>query len=131
MNKTIKLLKDKYVICKINGTFNPELINDLKDSFLSYTKTPEEISLVIPEGEVEKLNESFEISKSWSGFYIDAKLDFNLLGVLYSISKILFESEISIFVISTFNTDYFFVQEHDLEKALQKLEYNGWKINFN
>ncbi|WP_420912990.1 ACT domain-containing protein [Campylobacter blaseri] len=56
-------------------------------------------------------------------------LDFSLVGVLSSITQILAKNDIGIFVISTFNTDYIFVKEHNLNKAIKALEQNNYNIS--
>ena len=51
-----------------------------------------------------------------------------MIGVLYSISKPLAEKGISIFVISTFDTDYVMVKEDKLSLAIEVLEKNLFTI---
>jgi len=48
-------------------------------------------------------------------------LDFSLTGILASLANPLAEAEISIFAISTFNTDYLLVKNDNLEKAVKVL----------
>ena len=46
----------------------------------------------------------------------------------FTISTILAQSEISIFAISTYNTDYILVKADKLEKAIKVLEQNEYKF---
>ena len=55
-------------------------------------------------------------------------LDFNLTGILSGISDILAEENISIFAISTFDTDYILVRTQDLPSATTKLRQAGYKF---
>ena len=55
-------------------------------------------------------------------------LDFNLTGILAGISDILAQANISIFVISTFDTDYILVRSQDLPSAKTKLRQAGYKF---
>ncbi|WP_082147004.1 ACT domain-containing protein [Rubeoparvulum massiliense] len=48
-------------------------------------------------------------------------LDFALIGILASISTILAQRGISIFAISTYDTDYILVKEKDIERAIEAL----------
>ena len=48
-------------------------------------------------------------------------LDFSLTGVLASLAVPLAEAKVSIFVISTYNTDYLLVSESDAEKAISAM----------
>jgi hypothetical protein len=61
----------------------------------------------------------------WRCLKVQGPLDFNLTGILSSIAAPLAEVEVSIFAISTYNTDYILVKENDLEKAKQALRASG------
>ena len=62
------------------------------------------------------------------GLSIQGILDFSLVGVLARVSGILAENEISIFAVSTYNTDYILVKSAAFEKAVSVLEAAGYKI---
>ena len=64
----------------------------------------------------------------WRAFYIDGILDFSLVGILAKISGALSDGGVSIFAVSTFNTDYVLVKEDQLEEALNILKKIGVKI---
>jgi hypothetical protein len=49
-------------------------------------------------------------------------LDFSLIGILAWIAETLAANEISIFAISTYNTDYVLVKEENFDKALEVLK---------
>lgn len=53
-------------------------------------------------------------------------MDFSLLGVLAGIASILSENGISIFAVSTYNTDYIFTKKENYEKALAVLHEAGY-----
>ena len=61
-------------------------------------------------------------------FRIIGKLDFSLIGILARISKILAESGIGIFAISTYNTDYILTKEENFKKALTVLKNEGYEV---
>ncbi len=66
----------------------------------------------------------------WRGFYVDeGTLDFNLIGILADISGILARAKVGIFVVSTFNTDYIFVKQRQLETAVQALSEEGYSFS--
>ena len=71
---------------------------------------------------------SLEKNDSWSIIRLDSILDFTLVGILADISTILKESEISIFALSTFNTDYIMVKKDKLDKARNALIKNGYEF---
>lgn len=58
----------------------------------------------------------------WKAFYIEGVLDFSLVGILAKIAGILAENGISIFALSTYNTDYVLVKKAHFETALSLLQ---------
>ena len=56
------------------------------------------------------------------------KRDFSLIGILSRISGILAKESISVFAVSTFNTDYIFVKNRNYEKAMEILKQNGYSV---
>ncbi|WP_199724111.1 ACT domain-containing protein [Methanohalophilus sp. RSK] len=55
-------------------------------------------------------------------------MDFGQIGILARISNTLSENGISIFVMSTYDTDYIFVKQINCEVAFSALEAAGMKI---
>ena len=51
-----------------------------------------------------------------------------MIGILAKISNILAEAEISVFVISTYNTDYILVKAENFDKCVNVLTYSGYVI---
>ena len=60
---------------------------------------------------------------------VEGVLDFGLTGILASLANSLAENKISIFAISTFNTDYLLVKNHSIEKAKLVLVNEGHSFN--
>ena len=58
----------------------------------------------------------------WRGFRFEGSLDFSLVGILAKVTGILAEHGISIFAVSTFNTDYVLVKSENYEKAAKVLK---------
>ena len=84
----------------------------LEAGFFFVGKTDREISLVcetedVPAGAVERVD-------GWKAFRIQEILNFSLIGILSRISGILAKESISVFAVSTFNTDYIFVKKQKL-----------------
>ena len=106
--------------------FSPddEIPNQIYQSpFYSITKTAKEISVVCLSS-VQLDSERMETG--WSCIQILGPLDFSLTGILADISSVLAKAEISIFAISTFDTDYILVKSEKLQaakKALQQATY--------
>lgn len=56
-------------------------------------------------------------------------LDFSLVGVLASIAMPLAQAGISIFAISTFDTDYILIREQQLPSAVAALREAGHEVS--
>lgn len=106
-------LPDNYSIYQT--TDKQEIPDEIISSgFYSITKTNDEISIVT------NCNTEFDFlksSKNWKGFMVEGILDFSLTGIINDITKPLKDNGISVFVISTFNTDYVFIKEEHFDRA--------------
>ncbi|WP_077622774.1 ACT domain-containing protein [Sediminibacillus massiliensis] len=104
----------------------PENIFEERE-FLSITYTDEEISIICPEKNIP-LDLSAQVEKGWSAFKVAGELDFSLTGILVSLAAPLAEASISIFALSTYNTDYLLVKTDNLERAIHILRSEGFKV---
>lgn len=86
--------------------------------FFSITRTTEEMSIVCPEKIVPS---GLKVEKGWRYLKVEGPLDFGLTGILASLANPLAEANISIFAISTFDTDYLLVKKENLAKAIKVL----------
>jgi len=122
VNLVLSVLSETFTIHKLSSDVSiPEEI--LKCNYYSVSKTENEVSLVCSEViEVQSL----QSSKDWKCIKVKGPLDFDLTGILAGISDILAQANISIFAISTFDTDYIFVKKHDLSSATTKLRQTGY-----
>ncbi|MFY9177249.1 MAG: ACT domain-containing protein [Caldicoprobacterales bacterium] len=66
--------------------------------------------------------------KDWRILKIEGPLDFSLIGILASISTVLAQKGISIFAISTYDTDYILVKNKDISSAIVALTDEGYEI---
>ena len=93
--------------------------------FLSITKTAEELSIVCLSGVIP---ESVKKDAGWKVLKIEGILSFGLVGVLAQVSAVLAEAEVSIFAISTYNTDYILVKNKDFDAAVVVLRNDGHEV---
>ncbi len=97
----------------------------LNSDVFSITRTDEELSIVCS-SECLPISEPIkEVENDWKCIKVEGILDFNLTGILSSLAKPLAENKISIFAISTFNTDYLLVKSYSIEMARTVLENEG------
>ena len=122
---------------KLNLTITPEKLaivqlpadekipNWVSGNFYSITQTEDELSIVCNQDVVPK---NAKADKGWKAIKIMGLLDFSLVGILANLSTILAKVNISIFAISTYNTDYLLVKKENLEKATEALKSAGHNI---
>lgn len=118
----LKKLPYALTVCKVKSPADIDLNLD----FFFFGRTDQELSLVCKTEDTPLA--TTERDDGWRGFYIEGTLDFSLIGVLSKISAILADHQISIFAVSTYNTDYILVKTDDFERALAALMEKGYKI---
>lgn len=96
------------------------------NTLLSITYTKEELSIVCPSEIIEA--GYTKIEEGWACFKVDGPLDFSLTGVISAIASPLSIQEVSIFSLSTYDTDYILVKQENLQKAIKALQSNGFEI---
>lgn len=119
-NLKLSILPNEYTVHRFSAESD---IPALTGNFLSITRTEDELSIVCD------VNISLNSEKSESGWAcIKAlgPLDFGLTGILARIASVLAEAEISIFAISTYDTDYVLVKKEKLAAAKETLSKEGY-----
>jgi len=101
----------------------PEAVSEC--DFYSLSKTTEELSLVCPEHLAVKSDKS---SPDWKCLKVAGPLDFKLTGILAGITEVLAKEKLSVFAISTFDTDYILIKKQDLTPAISALERTGYRF---
>ena len=118
----LQKLNQDFTVCKIDNIDKVDFTRE----FVFLSKTDDEISLVCESTSVPSTVIASEAD--WKALKISGILDFEMLGVISKISSILAEESISIFVVSTYNTDYILVKTVNFDKCVQTLVCNGYII---
>jgi hypothetical protein len=121
---TITIHPDRYCICRLEPTATLPAWAGGAD-FLSVTRTALELSIVCSDSMVP---ESAHAERGRRLLQIEGTLAFTLTGVLASVASPLAAAEISIFAVSTYDTDYLLVSDQDLSRATKVLEAAGHTI---
>ena len=119
----LEIIEKSFNICKVKSL---EQI-DFSREYVFLSKTPDEISLVC---EADYTPPGVIITESdWKALRVSGVLDFDMIGVIAKITNILTDEKVSIFVISTYNTDYILIKEKDFDKGIRALLQSGCVIN--
>ncbi len=120
----LTVLPGEYAVCRLDpraewpaeGAAGP---------FWAAVRTDEELSLVVPQAAAPAQG---RCETGWRIIKVTGPLDFGLTGVLAGIARPLAEAGISIFAISTFDTDYVLVKAETLEAACAALRAAGYPL---
>lgn len=116
-NLILDIMPSVFAVCRMDP--NETLPSwALQGEFFAVTKTSEELSIVCDQSLVPT---DVVAEKNWRGLKVRGPLDFALTGILASLAAPLAEAKISIFAISTFNTDYLLIKQDAYERALEIL----------
>ena len=114
---SLSILPQKLAVCRLGKDARiPVWVEG--DNFFSITKTDDELSIVCSENRVP---DDIKAEKGWQAFKVEGPLDFSLTGILASLANPLAEAGISIFAVSTFDTDYLLVKSDKLNEAVKVL----------
>ena len=122
---TISVLQEKLGICRLESSAGIPAWAKESD-FFSITRTPEELSIVCSAACIPR---EVRAERGWRGLKVEGPLDFEETGVLLSLAEPLARAGVSIFVVSTYETDYLLVRERDLETAVEVLRIAGHKVD--
>ncbi|GAB3015717.1 ACT domain-containing protein [Bowmanella dokdonensis] len=97
----------------------------LQSSLYFIGKTRDELSIVVPD---TVQVESDMSDPDWRVLEVLGPLQLSMVGIMARIGSVLAAARVSIFVVSTFETDYFLVKKDDLAKAKDALLKDGYKV---
>ena len=118
---TLSILSDTLAICRLSAD---EAVPDwaMIGEFVSITHTAAELSIVCA---AEHVPSDVKADRGWRALQVEGPLDFAMTGVLASLAAPLAQAQISIFAVSTFDTDYVLVKEPSLTLACEVLRQAG------
>ncbi|WP_058991748.1 ACT domain-containing protein [Sarcina ventriculi] len=124
---TLKLLKERYGVIRLEKDESiPTWV--FVGEFYSITKTEDELSIVCLEKDIQLDIKNKKCETDWRILKIEGPLNFSLIGILSKISTLMANNNISIFAISTYDTDYILIKENKIKKAINTLMTNGYKV---
>lgn len=88
-------------------------------------RTKNELSIVCDESYVPKVVLS---ERGWKALEVVGPLEFSIVGLMADITTSLSEVGVSVFVLSTYDTDYILLKQDQLDKAIHALKQAGYSI---
>ncbi len=122
--QTLAVLPQKFSIYSLD--VNAEIPKQVFNTSVYFIgKTNEELSLVVPD---DIYIEAQECDSGWRALEVLGPLQLSMIGIMADIGNVLAQAKVSIFVVSTFETDFFLVKEADLQSAAHALDAGGYKV---
>ena len=115
----LEVLGQRYAVCKPGKPVLPD------GEFCSLTLCAGEISLVCEEARVP---DGSRAETGWRALRVQGPLCFSQTGILAELSGTLARAGVSIFAVSTFDTDYLLVKQERLEAAREALRAQGHTV---
>lgn len=118
------LLPELLAVCRLDPAASLPLWASA-GSFFAITRTRDELSIVCPQQAVPATTQA---ERDWRALCVAGPLDFALTGILAALAGPLAAAGVSIFALSTYDTDYVLVRAADLDRAITALAAAGHQV---
>lgn len=113
-----------YTVAKLPPGEVPSLF-DRGGAFVSITSTPAEVSIVCP---TNVAPDEGERADGWRLLTVRGPLEFTLTGIMAALAGELAAAGVSLFAVSTYDTDHILVKATDLDRAVIALREAGHEV---
>ena len=122
---SLSLLQDPFAICRLDKEA-PVPDWALGARFFSIARTPDELSVVCPQGSVP---EGIDNEAGWRCLKVESPFDFDLSSVVSSVAAPLAREGVRLFLVATQDSDYLLVPQPDLDSTIEILEDAGHRVD--
>jgi len=114
--RVLSLMPERFAVCRFAPDDPlPAWVFHASATTWSLTRTPRELSLVVPENDLPPSVERAE--RGWRALELEGPIPFDETGVLAGLVGPLSAAGVPVFAISTFDTDLLLVREAHLARA--------------
>jgi hypothetical protein len=121
----VRVIPGAFAICRLDSRATVP-VSMGAGQLLSVTRTASELSIVCEE---QSVPEGSRCEKGWRCLVVEGPLAFTATGILASLAGPLAEAGVSIFAVSTFDTDYILVPDERISRALEALTTAGHDVS--
>ena len=121
----LELLPETLAICRIDAGAPVPSWAAQPSSFLTVSRTADELSITTLQSTVPA---EVPCERDFRALRVRGPLPLDLVGILAAIADPLAAAGMSIFAISTYDTDYVLVKARELERALEVLRRAGHQL---
>lgn len=127
--KNLEIVPGSYAICKLRYITRSDMSLLLEEPFYNVSKSPEETTVICREVVANEISWTTEAREDgFTAIRVAGQLAFDEVGVLAGLTAALAEAKISIFALSTFDTDYILLKAEALDAAKAALTAAGYSI---
>jgi len=116
MKLKMTAIDGRFAVCRLEA--NHPLPAWAIGTFVSITRTPDELSIVCPQ---ESVPADIRAERDWRLLRVEGPIPFEVTGVAAAITTPLADAGISVFLIATFDTDYVLVKDAVYDRAIEAL----------
>lgn len=121
----LAVLPGTVAVCRLPAKAELPAWTSKAASFLTVSRTPEELSITADQSAIP---DGMPCERDYRPIRVQGTLPPDLVGILVAIAEPLAAAGISIFAISTYDTDYILVKVRDLDRAVAALEEAGHQV---
>jgi len=122
----LELLPDTLAICRLPADAPVPAWASSPAPFLTVSRTADELSITALQNRVP---DGVRCERDYQALRVKGTLPPNLVGILLSIAEPLANAGLSIFAISTYDTDYVLLKSRDLPAGLAALRKAGHEVS--
>lgn len=124
--RRLQRLPGAYAVCRLEPNAGLPFWCVKSEPLLAYTRTPEETSVVCLQ---ELVPASIRAERGFCAWRVAGTIDFSVTGVMSALTTPLADAGISVFALSTFDTDYLLVPAGNRERAEAALSRAGFTLS--
>lgn len=123
----LTVLPDPHAICRLGQRDQvPAWATATTSGLSSISRTGDELSVLVVDSLAPR---NARCERDWRVFKVRGPLTFDMIGIIAGLSGTLANADISIFALSTFETDYVMVKQIDLARAERALHGAGYPFD--
>ena len=125
----LNLLPNPLTVAKLSSPLDWDpTLSDLASPLFAIIRDPHGLTLVCDSGCEPDLKSVESIQRDWRCLQVAGILEFSLLGILSALTATLAKAGVSVFVLSSFDTDYLLFKNSQLQQAIEALTRDGHDV---
>ena len=121
----LTVLDEHFAICRLAADAEVPAWVTRAAAFLSVSRTPTELSIIADEAAIPA---ELDAQRGYRVLRVEGPLPLELVGVLAALAVPLAAAGVPIFPVATYDTDYLFVRDTELARAVAALVAAGHRV---